>query len=241
MLKLSIVIPVRNEAASVLPVIEKVRAVDCGLEKELIVVDDGSTDDTRRLLLSLGPAEDLVLVLNDEGLGKGAAMRAGFERASGDLLIVQDGDLELDPAEIPALLEPILAGRAQATFGSRFLSGRGQTPLVMYLGNWLLTRAVNILFSTRLTDLNCCYKLMPTQTARSLGLTADGFDIEAELTCRLLQQGRTIVEVPVSYRPRTQDEGKKLRIGAGWTVLRTVVRLRFSRPPLGGQVQDTAS
>jgi hypothetical protein len=228
-MKLSIVVPVRNERDTVVPLIERVRAVDCGIPKEIIVVDGASTDGTREALLALPPSPDLVLVLEDAARGKGRAVRTGFERATGDIVMVQDADLELHPEEIPSLLEPILAGRTDVVFGSRFLGrGRGPTPLVGYAGNFGLTWATNILYFTRLTDILTCYKVMHADVARALGLRCNGFDLDAEITCRLLRQGHRIVEVPVTYDPRSVAEGKKLGPGVGWSVLRAIVRTRFA-------------
>jgi dolichol-phosphate mannosyltransferase len=232
--KLSIIIPVRNERATVLPLLERVRAVDCGVPKELIVVDGASTDGTREALASLPPADDLVLVFEDAARGKGRAVRTGLERAGGDVVMVQDADLELDPGEIPALLAPILRDGARVVFGSRFKArGRGATPLTGYAGNFFLTWAVNLLYLRRLTDILTCYKVMTRDVARSLDLRCNGFDLDAEIACRLLRAGERIIEVPVTYEPRGVDDGKKLSPSVGWSVLRAIVRVRFSRaaPP----------
>jgi glycosyltransferase involved in cell wall biosynthesis len=229
-MRLSIVIPVRNERDTVVPLIERVRAVDCGMPKELIVVDGASTDGTREALLALPASDDLVLVLEDAARGKGRAVRTGFERASGDIVMVQDADLELDPSEIPSLLAPIVEGSTDVVFGSRFKGrGRGPTPLVGYAGNFGLTWAANILYMTHLTDILTCYKVLHADVARTLDLRCDGFDLDAEITCRLLRDGHRIVEVPVTYAPRSVDDGKKLGPAAGWSVLRAIVRVRFTR------------
>ncbi len=228
-MKVSIVIPVRNERDTVVALIARVRAVDCGMAKEVIVVDGASTDGTREALLALAPSDDLVLVLEDVARGKGRAVRTGFERASGDIVMVQDADLELDPSEIPSLLAPIVEGRTDVVFGSRFLGrGRGPTPLIGYIGNVGLTWAANILYLARLTDILTCYKVMHRDVARSLDLRCNGFDLDAEITCRLLRDGHRIVEVPVTYEPRSVDDGKKLSPGVGWSVLRAIVRTRFA-------------
>lgn len=228
-MKVSIVIPVRNERDTVVRLIARVRAVDCGMAKELIVVDGASTDGTRQALLALGEAPDLVLVLEDRARGKGRAVRTGFERASGDIVMVQDADLELDPSEIPSLLAPIVEGRTEVVFGSRFKGrGRGSTPLVGYAGNAGLTWAANALYGARLSDILTCYKVMRAGIARSLQLRCNGFDLDAEITCRLLRDGHKILEVPVTYDPRGADEGKKLSPSVGWSVLRAIIRVRFS-------------
>lgn len=239
-MKLSIVIPVRNERDTVLALIERVRAVDCGMPKELIVVDGASTDGTREALLALGESDELVLVLEDAARGKGRAVRTGFESAAGDIVMVQDADLELDPGEIPSLLAPIVEARTDVVFGSRFKGrGRGPTPLVGYAGNFLLTWATNVLYFTRLTDILTCYKVMRADVARSLDLRCNGFDLDAEITCRLLRDGHRIVEVPVTYAPRSVDEGKKLSPRVGWSVLRAIVRVRFSpSQPLAGAIRS---
>ena len=228
-MKLSIVIPVRNEHATVVALIARVRAVDCGMPKEMIVVDGASTDGTREALLALPAADDLILVLEDAAHGKGRAVRTGFERATGDIVMVQDADLELDPGEIPSLLTPILEGRTDVVFGSRFRGrGKGPTPWVGYIGNFGLTWVANVLFLKHLTDILTCYKVLRVDVARSLDLRCNGFDLDAEITCRLLRDGHKIVEVPVTYNPRTFDEGKKLGPSVGWSVLRAIIRTRLS-------------
>lgn len=228
-MKLSIIIPVRNERDTVVPLIEQVRAVDCGMPKEIIVVDGASTDGTREALTALPPSNDLILVLEDAARGKGRAVRTGFDRASGDIVMVQDADLELEPGEIPSLLAPIVAGKTDVVFGSRFRErGKGTTPWVGYIGNFGLTWAANILYTTRLTDILTCYKVLRADVARSLDLQCNGFDLDAEITCRLLRDGHKIVEVPVTYNPRSVEEGKKLSPDVGWSVLRAIVRTRFA-------------
>ena len=228
-MKLSIVVPVRNERETVVQLIERVRAVDCGMPKEIIVVDGASTDGTREALAAFAGATDVLLVFEDRARGKGRAVRTGFERASGDIVMVQDADLELDPSQIPSLVGVVAEGRAPAVFGSRFKRGRGATPLVGYLGNMGLTWAVNVLYFRRLTDVLTCYKVLRADIARSLGLVCDGFDLDAEITCRLLREGHRIIEMPVSYHPRSADQGKKLSPRVGWSVLRAIVRVRVQR------------
>lgn len=228
-MKLSIVVPVRNERDTVKAVLDRVLAVDCGMEKEVIVVDGASTDGTREALVEMKGRPDLLLVLEDRARGKGRAVRTGFQRATGDIVMVQDADLELDPAQIPTLLQPLLEGRSEVVFGSRFKGrGRGGTPMVSYLGNLLLTVVADVLFFCALTDILTCYKVMRADLARSLDLRCDGFDFDSEITCRLLRDGYRILEIPVRYEPRTVDEGKKLTTGVGWSVLRAILRVRVS-------------
>jgi dolichol-phosphate mannosyltransferase len=231
-MKLSIVVPVRNERDTIVAILERVQAVDCGMPKEIIVVDGASTDGTREALVGLNNCPDVVLVLEDQARGKGRAVRTGFEHATGDIIMVQDADLELDPAQIPSLLEPLMKDKLlPAVFGSRFKDrGRGSTTLVSYAGNRMLTWAANALFLARLTDILTCYKVLRVEVASGLDLRCDGFDFDAEITCRLLLDGYQIIEVPVSYDPRGVDEGKKLTSGVGWSVLLAILRVRFSRP-----------
>lgn len=234
-MKLSIVIPVRNEAETIVTLIERVRAVDYQMPREIIVVDGASTDGTREALLGLPACSDIVLVLEEQARGKGRAVRTGYDRATGDILVVQDADLELDPTQIPLLLERLINERRPAVFGSRFKEhGRGDTPLVSYAGNKLLTWSANLLFFTHLTDILTCYKVLRTDVARALNLRCDGFDFDAEVPCRLLRQGYQIVEVPVTYSPRSVEEGKKLTTRVGWSVLRAILNIRFSRNSAAG-------
>jgi glycosyltransferase involved in cell wall biosynthesis len=229
-MKLSIIIPVRNEVQTIATLVKRVQAVDYGMSREIIVVDGDSTDGTREALLGLPASPEVVLVLEDEARGKGRAVRTGFERATGDVLVVQDADLELDPGQIPALLEHLISGERPAVFGSRFKDqGRGGTPLLSYAGNKFLTWSANVLFFTRMTDILTCYKVLRSDVAETLNLECDGFDFDAEVPCRLLRQGHRILEVPVTYNPRSIEEGKKLTTRVGWSVLRAILHVRFSR------------
>ncbi len=226
----SIVVPVRNERDTVMELLDRLRAVDCGMPKEIIVVDGASTDGTREALATLEGEPDVVLVLEDEARGKGRAVRTGFARATGDIVMIQDADLELDPSQIPSLLAPILSGASDVVYGSRFKgSGKGPAPLVGYVGNKGLTWTANLLYGKHLTDILTCYKVMRAEVLRDLVLRCDGFDIDAEITCALLRAGHRIVEVPVTFEPRGVEDGKKLTPGVGWGVLRAIVRIRWSR------------
>ncbi|HEY8216839.1 MAG TPA: glycosyltransferase family 2 protein [Acidimicrobiia bacterium] len=226
---LSIVVPVRNERDTVMTLLDRVRTVDVGMPKEIIVVDGASTDGTREALGELADVPEIVVVLEDVARGKGRAVRTGFERARGDIVMIQDADLELDPVQIPSLLAPIVDGRSQVVFGSRFKGrGRGPAPMVSYVGNKVLTWTANVLYLRHMTDILTCYKVMRSEVLHDLDLRCDGFDIDAEITCMLIRRGHRILEVPVTFEPRGVEEGKKLTPRVGWSVLRAILRLRFT-------------
>jgi glycosyltransferase involved in cell wall biosynthesis len=216
---LSVVVPVYNEAATVARAIRRVRSVP--IRTEVIAVDDGSTDGTRQILAELR-AEGAVdtLVLHEWNRGKSAAVRSGIQHATGDLLVIQDADLEYDPHDFPRLMQPLLDGRADAVFGSRFL---GDEHRVLYfwhrVGNGLLTLLSNMLTNINLTDMETCYKMVRTDLVKSLPLRCHRFGIEPELTARLAQAQARIYEVPVSYDGRRYAEGKKI-VAALWHIVR---------------------
>ena len=206
------VIPVYNERTTLLPLLQRVREVD--IPKEIVLVDDGSTDGTRDLLSELEGEQDLHVVLHPENRGKGAAVRTGFTHAKGDIVVIQDADLEYDPAEFPRLIAPILAGKADAVYGSRFLGGGAHRVLYYWhrVGNGLLTILSNFATDLNLTDMETCYKAVRRELLQSLVLTQERFGIEPELTAKLARAGARIYEVPISYDGRTYAEGKKI----GW-------------------------
>ncbi len=218
-MKLSVLIPVFNEADSIARVVRRVAEVELPLE--IIVVDDASTDDSRTRLDGLDVA-GLRLIRHPVNRGKGAAVRTAMEVATGEAVVIQDADLEYFPDDFTALLAPIAAGEADVVYGVRDLSGQ---PLVRRLGNRLLTLATNLLYGTALRDMETCYKMMRTEVARALDLKADRFDIEPEITVKLLAQGHRIYEVPIRYAPRRERKLSPWRDGphALWTLL----RLRF--------------
>lgn len=230
----SIVIPVYNEAPTLERLLRRVAAVD--LPKEVIVVDDGSTDGTRDLLPEL---EDRGLIdqlcMHERNRGKGAALRTGFARATGEVTVVQDADLEYDPGEIPRLLQPIADGKADAVYGSRFLGGPRRVLFFWHTaGNRFLTLLSNILTDLNLTDMETCQKMIRTDLLRSLPLTVDRFGIEPEITARLSQARARVYELPVSYDGRTYAEGKKIGwkdgIAAIWFILRCNLFAPRARP-----------
>jgi glycosyltransferase involved in cell wall biosynthesis len=221
--------PVYNEAATVEPAISEMLAADLGTEFELIVVDDGSTDDTRDLLEAKPWPERVTLLRHDRNRGKGAAVLTGLEKARGEFTTIFDADLEYDPSDIATLLGPLQEGRAKAVFGVRAFDGYTSHSFVFVLGNRLVTLVANALFNVYLRDLMTCHKAVRTDLLRSLPLKEAGFGIEPEITARLLQRGERIFEVPVSYRARSDEEGKKLTALDGLRVIRTLIRCRFTR------------
>jgi glycosyltransferase involved in cell wall biosynthesis len=230
----SVVIPAYNEINTAEALLRRVRQVP--LKLEVIVVDDGSTDGTRTLLKRL-EKEGLIdrLVFHDHNKGKGAALQTGFKHATGDVTVVQDADLEYDPMEFPLLLHPILSGKADAVYGSRFLGGPHRVLLFWHsVGNSFLTLLSNMFTDMNLTDMETCYKMVRTELLQSLPLSADRFGIEPELTARLAQAHARIYELPISYHGRSYSEGKKINwkdgVAALWYIFRSNVLGPKARP-----------
>jgi glycosyltransferase involved in cell wall biosynthesis len=226
-LLLSVVVPAYNEAATVEAALRRVR--DVPLRVEIIVVNDASTDGTREILDRLAK-DGLVdrVIHHEQNRGKGAGIRSGIAVATGDALVVQDADLEYDPAEFPLLLAPIERGRAEVVYGSRSFAAHSAYSFWFVIGNKLVTLWTNVLFNSYLSDMETCYKLMPLSVWRSLDLKSDRFDIEPEITAKLLKSGHRIYEVPISYAARGRVEGKKLTWRDGVTALWTLWRIRVA-------------
>lgn len=226
-LKLSVIIPCYNERTTVATVIQRVRAV--GLAHEIIVVDDGSTDGTREVLSEVEPGDDLRIVLHDHNQGKGAAVRTGFKAATGDVLLIQDADLEYDPREYPVLLRPIEEGITKVVYGSRFLGGPRKAMFFWNMvANRTLTLVTNILYNAILSDMETCYKVFRTDIVRDIPLRSRRFDFEPEITAKVLKRGHRIYEVPISYNGREWDEGKKITWKDGVIAMWTLFRYRFT-------------
>ncbi len=224
---LSVIIPVYNEKTTISEVIEKVSAVDLPIEKEIIVVDDGSTDGTRE---SIENSREKITntYLTPINIGKGAAVRIGLTLAKGDIILIQDADLELNPNEYQQLLQPILDGKTSVVYGSRFLGENRVSPLRRF-ANYFLTLTTNILFNTKLTDMETAYKVFTSEVANGLNLEANRFEIEPEITVQIAKNGYKILEVPISYRPRTKYEGKKIKWKDGVRALWTLLKYRFMK------------
>jgi glycosyltransferase involved in cell wall biosynthesis len=224
-MKLSIIIPVFNEAATVGAIIDKVRALDVGsgIDKEIIVVNDGSSDGTRQALAPYEKLDGVRVHHSPVNLGKGSSVRIGFSFASGDIITIQDADLELDPAEYKQLIKPILDGSADVVYGSRFAGKGRQGKLSFWIANKALATLTNTLFRASLTDIETCYKVFRADVIPQLKLKAARFEIEPELTAQLLKRGFRIKELPIGYAPRTHDEGKKINwkdgFGAVWMLV----------------------
>lgn len=223
--KLSVVIPVYNEERTIAELISRVQAVP--LEKEIIVVDDCSTDGTVGVLEGLARAGEIRLFKHRVNMGKGAACRSGLRQVQGDVVIIQDADLEYDPADYPALLAPIIKDQSKVVYGSRFLGPHKAMYFWHTVGNKMLTLVTNILFDTTLTDMETCYKVFTADIAHKLRLKSNRWGFDPEITARILKTGQRIYEVPISYAGREFWEGKKISWKDGVTVILTLVKYRF--------------
>ena len=226
---LSVIIPVYNEKESILEVLEQVRNVD--IDKEIIVVDDCSTDGTRDLLKDAGSNtfEDMKILFHDMNKGKGAAFRTGLKEAAGDFVIIQDADSEYDPGDYLGLLEPLMDGRADVVYGSRFKGAQKSMTLTQYLGNRTVTLATRVLYATDLSDEATCYKVFKRDIIQGIPFEADRFNFEPEITAKLLKKGIKIYEVPISYNARQYKQGKKITWRDGVSALWTLAKYRFKR------------
>lgn len=240
-MKLSVIMPVYNEIGTIAEIIRRVRAVSLAvtagygpengstIEREIVIVDDGSTDGTREYLRTLEDDPDTIVVFHERNQGKGAAVRTGLEHASGDVMLIQDADLEYDPRDYPALLQPIVEGRSKVVYGSRFRGGPTRAMFFWHMvGNRFLTLVTNVLYDTIISDMETGYKVFTREVAAKLNLRERGWGFDPEITAQILKRGYRIYEVPISYTGREFAEGKKIGWRDGLTVLWTLVKYRFS-------------
>ena len=223
---LSVIVPVFNERGTVAEILRRMRSVSLPLELEIIVVDDGSTDGSDQVLAALKDSTVRV-IRHSTNKGKGAAVRSGLRAARGDLLLIQDSDLEYDPDEWTKLLEPLLKGKADVVYGSRFTGERKNMMLMHWIGNRFLCLVTNVLYATTLSDMETCYKLFRRTVLSGITLRANRFDFEPEITAKVLRSGYRIYEVPISYAGREFSEGKKITWRDGLAALWTLVYCRF--------------
>jgi glycosyltransferase involved in cell wall biosynthesis len=227
-MKLSIVIPVYNERSTLPTVLEKVGSTP--FQKEILIVDDGSTDGTREYLqeLSQDPGREIRIFFHDKNRGKGAALRTGFREVQGDVVIIQDADLEYDPMDYPDLMRPILDGRADIVYGSRFLGGPHRVLFFWhYVGNKVITLISNMLTNLNLSDMETCYKVFRSEVVRNLTFSSNGFAIEAEMTIKIAKAGYRVYETPISYSGRDYSEGKKITWKDAFPTLWALIKYRF--------------
>jgi len=243
-MRFSIVMPVYNEIDTIVEIVRRVRAVQLQvpvgygpengsvveLDREMVIVDDGSTDGTREVLHTLERDPDVILVFHEQNQGKGGAVRTGLQHATGDVIVIQDADLEYDPRDYPALLQPIVEGRSQVVYGSRFRGGPTKAMFFWHMmGNHFLTLVTNLLYDTIISDMETGYKVFTREVAEQLNLRSPGWGFDPEITAQILKRGYRIYEVPISYTGREFEEGKKIGWRDGLTVLWTLLRCRLTR------------
>jgi len=224
--KLSVVIPVYNEERTLEEIVGRVRAVD--IDKEIIIVDDGSTDGSREIEARLAELPEVRVYYHEGNMGKGAAVRTALRHVAGDAVIIQDADLEYDPRDFAIMLQPYLEGKAKVVYGSRFLGGPRRAMMFWHMvANKFLTFVTNILYDTILSDMETCYKLFDVEVIRDIPLRARGFELEPEITAKVLKRGHRIFEVPISYAGREYQEGKKIKAHDAFIAIWTLVKYRF--------------
>lgn len=229
MKKITILIPIFNEVNTLKTILQKVEEASfCGLEKEIILIDDFSTDGTREILQDLG--DKYKIFYHDKNLGKGAALRTGFEHMTGDITVIQDADLEYEPVDYEPLVRLILDGKADVAYGSRLSGGKPSRSFMFthLLGNKVLTLMTNILYNTTLTDMETCYKAFRTEFIKGIEIKSNRFDFEPEITAKVLKRGARLYELPISYYGREYNEGKKITWKDGFHAILALIKFRFT-------------
>jgi glycosyltransferase involved in cell wall biosynthesis len=224
--KLSVIVPVFNERNTIVEIMRRMRAVDLPIEREIVVVDDGSSDGTQQVLAQLGDST-VKIVRHGVNRGKGAAIRTGLEHVTGDLVLIQDADLEYDPQDWPKLLAPVFSGKATVVYGSRFTGERRNMLYLHWVGNRMLSFVTDVLYNTTLSDMETCYKLFDRRVLDGITIKSDRFDFEPEITAKVLRRKVRIYEVPISYTGREFEEGKKITWRDGFAALYALVKFRF--------------
>jgi len=225
-MQLTVIIPAYNEVSTIREIVRRVHAT--GLVAEILIVDDGSTDGTRDILAELDGKASVRIILHDRNMGKGAAVRTGIQHALGDILLIQDADLEYDPRDYPALLRPLEEGIADVVYGSRFLGG-ARRPILFWnmVANKILTFVTNILYNNILSDMETGYKVFRREVVKDIPLHARRFDFEPEFTAKILKRHIRIFEVPITFNPRDYSQGKKIHIGDAFEAMWTLIKYRF--------------
>jgi glycosyltransferase involved in cell wall biosynthesis len=225
-MKLSVVIPVYNEVDNIGEILKRVRA--SGLASEIIVVDDGSQDGSREILAEMNGKDGITVLLHPKNQGKGAAVRTGFAAATGEILLIQDADLEYHPHDYPALLQPIEDGIADVVYGSRFMGGPRRAVMFWHMvANQLLTLMTNVLYNTILTDMETGYKVFKREVVEGMKLRARGFEFEPEFTAKILKRRYRIFEVPITFNPRDYSQGKKIKLSDAFVAVWSLLKYRF--------------
>ncbi len=226
-MKLSVIVPVFNEEKTIKEIIARVRGVSLPIEKEIIVIDDGSLDGTKDVLKKIKEQYDFVLLEHSKNQGKGAAIKTGIEKASGDIILIQDADLEYDPQDYEKLIEPFLKKQAQVVYGSRQLRENKRGHLSFYWGGRFLTAVVNLLYGLKITDESTGYKVFKREIIENINLESRGFEFCPEVTAKIAKKGIKIHEVPISYQPRNKKEGKKIKWKDGLKALWVLIKYKF--------------
>ena len=225
-MKLSVIIPVYNEHESIEEILRRVKATD--MATEIVVVDDGSIDGTREILKKLDGKKHVRVIMHEKNQGKGAAVRTGLDAATGDVLLIQDADLEYDPRDYPALLKPIQEGIADVVYGSRFLGGPRRVAMFWHMvANYMLTFMTNILYNTILTDMETGYKVFRRKVVQDMPLHSKRFDFEPEFTAKVLKRRHRIFEVAITFNPRDYSDGKKIKLKDAFEAVWTLLKYRF--------------